>query len=161
MNLKNNLFNYATSELSQDAFLCWLASYALEDAEPDDALRSCAREMLELFVPEFNGRPFTLTDVERQVWHIDALLASDLSRGLFSFRDKICPPHWITIAIRQLFPIGSHVQNVGQCLVGRALMRKGGRLDKICPYRSGAEGQIGGPNEKCKRRRPLSLAPAK
>ena len=91
MNLKNNLFNYATSELSQDAFLCWLASYTLEDAEPDDALRSCAREMLELFVPEFNGRPFTLTDVERQVWHIDALLASDLSRGLFSFRDKICP----------------------------------------------------------------------
>ena len=91
MNLKNNLFNYATSELSQDAFLCWLASYALEDAEPDDTLRSCAREMLELFVPEFNVLPFTLTDVERQVWHIDALLASDLSRGLFSFRDKICP----------------------------------------------------------------------
>lgn len=91
MNLKNNLFNYATSELSQDAFLCWLASYALEDAEPDDTLRSCAREMLELFVPELKGRPFTLTDVERQVWHIDALLASDLSRGLFSFRDKICP----------------------------------------------------------------------
>ena len=55
MNLKNNLFNYATSELSQDAFLCWRASYALEAAEPDDALRSCAREMLELFVPEFNG----------------------------------------------------------------------------------------------------------
>lgn len=52
--------------------------------------------------------------------------------GFFSFRDKICPPHWITIAIRQLFPIGSHVQNVGQCLVGRVLMRKGGRLDKIC-----------------------------
>ena len=77
MNLKNNLFNYATSELSQDAFLCWLASYALEDAEPDDTLRSCAREMLELFVPEFNGRPFTLTDVERQVWHIDALLVGN------------------------------------------------------------------------------------
>lgn len=84
MNLKNNLFNYATSELSQDAFLCWLASYALEDAEPDDALRSCAREMLELFVPELKGRPFTLTDVERQVWHIDALLETDLSRGFYS-----------------------------------------------------------------------------
>lgn len=132
MNLKNNLFNYATSELSQDAFLCWLASYALEDAEPDDALRSCAREMLELFVPEFNGRPFTLTDVERQVWHIDALLASDLSRGLFLSVTKYAHTHRITIAIWQLFPIGSHVQNVGQCLVGRALMRKGGRLDKIC-----------------------------
>ena len=85
--MKNNLFNYATSELSQDAFLCWLASYALEDA-----LRSCAREMLELFVPEFNGRPFTLTDVERQVWHIDALLASDLSRGLFLSVTKYVRP---------------------------------------------------------------------
>ena len=79
MNLKNNLFNYATSELSQDAFLCWLASYTLEDAEPDDTLRSCAREMLELFVPEFNGHPFTLTDVERQVWHIDVLLTAELA----------------------------------------------------------------------------------
>lgn len=84
--------NYATSELSQDAFLCWLASYALEDAEPDDALRSCAREMLELFVPEFNGRPFTLTDVERQAGHIDALLASDLSRGLFLSVTKYARP---------------------------------------------------------------------
>ena len=81
MNLKNNLFNYATSELSQDAFLCfcWLASYTLEDAEPDDALRSCAREMLELFVPELKGRPFTLQDVERQVWHIDVLLTAELA----------------------------------------------------------------------------------
>ena len=80
MNLKNNLFYYATSELSQDAFLCWLASCALEDAEPDDtALRSCAREMLELFVPELKGRPFTLKDVERQVWHIDVLLTAELA----------------------------------------------------------------------------------
>ena len=79
MNLKNNLFNYATSELSQDAFLCWLASYALEDAEPDDTLRSCAREMLELFVPELKGRPFTLQDVERQAGHIDVLLTAELA----------------------------------------------------------------------------------
>ena len=79
MNLKNNLFTYATKELSQDAFLCWLASYALEDAEPDDALRSCAREMLELFVPELKGRPFTLQDVERQAGHIDVLLTAELA----------------------------------------------------------------------------------
>lgn len=79
MNSKNNLFYYATSELSQDAFLCWLASYALEDTESDDALRSCAREMLELFVPELKGRPFTLKDVERQVGHIDVLLTAELA----------------------------------------------------------------------------------
>lgn len=79
MNLRNNLFYYATSELSQDAFLCWLASYALEDAEPDDALHSCAREMLELFVPELKGRPFTLKDVGRQAGHIDVLLTAELA----------------------------------------------------------------------------------
>ena len=84
-------------------------------------------------------------------------------KGAFSFRDKICPPHWITIAIRQLFPIGSHVQNVGQCLVGRALMRKGGRLDKINMRLTdpAPKGKSEGQMKKCKRRRPLSLAPAK
>ena len=61
-----------------------------------------------------------------------SLFGKRFVKGAFSFRDKICPPHWITIAIRQLFPIGPHVQNVGRCLVGRALVRKGGRLDKIC-----------------------------
>lgn len=78
MNLKNNLFSYATSELSQDAFLCWLASYALENAEPDDALQACAKDLLELFVPEFKGRPFTLKHVERQVGHMDVLLTAEL-----------------------------------------------------------------------------------
>lgn len=84
-------------------------------------------------------------------------------KGAFSFRDKICPPHWITIAIRQLFPIGSHIQNVGQCLVGRALMRKGGRLDKINMRLTdpAPKGKSEGQMKKCKRRRPLSLAPAK
>ena len=38
--LKNNLFEYATSELSQDAFICWLASYAHEEAEKDAALKN-------------------------------------------------------------------------------------------------------------------------
>ena len=72
--MKNNLFSYATSELSQDAFLCWLASFALEDARPDAALQACARELLTVFVPELRGRPFTLTRVERQVMHMDVLL---------------------------------------------------------------------------------------
>ena len=74
MNLRNNLFYYATSELSQDAFICWLASFALEDAERDAALNECAVKLLTLFVPELKGRTFTLKSVERQVKHIDVLL---------------------------------------------------------------------------------------
>ena len=48
---RNNLFSFATSELSQDAFIGWLMSFALpehEDEEPQ--LADCARELLRLMV---------------------------------------------------------------------------------------------------------------
>lgn len=67
MDLNNNLFSYATSELSQDAFLCWLASFAMENAEPDAALQACARNLLAAFVPELEGQTCVLTDIQRQV----------------------------------------------------------------------------------------------
>ena len=51
MSLKNNLFQYATKELSQDAFICWLCSFALEDASKDDmALVTCAKELASEFL---------------------------------------------------------------------------------------------------------------
>ena len=42
MNLNNNIFHFATGELSQDAFLCWLFSFALKDADDEPVLKSCA-----------------------------------------------------------------------------------------------------------------------
>lgn len=50
--LTNNLFNYATSELSQDAFLCWLLSYAQEKKySGDDAkLKKCAQSLIKVFL---------------------------------------------------------------------------------------------------------------
>ena len=81
--MKNNLFTYATSELSQDAFICWLASYALEGAKTDFALQECAKEMLAMFVPELRGQAFTLSEVQRQVQHIDVLLTVHASNGCY------------------------------------------------------------------------------
>ncbi|MPM18936.1 hypothetical protein SDC9_65354 [bioreactor metagenome] len=44
---RNNLFNYATKELSQDAFICWLLAFAMTEHELENlALASCAREIL-------------------------------------------------------------------------------------------------------------------
>ena len=83
MDLKNNLFRYATSELSQDAVLCWLVSYALEGAKPDRVLQTCAKELLELFVPELKGKTFTLTNVERQVMHMDVLLTAATNKEIY------------------------------------------------------------------------------
>ena len=51
--LNNKLFYYATKELSQDAFICWLCSYALEDVlNPDMSLRECAIDFIEAFLKE-------------------------------------------------------------------------------------------------------------
>lgn len=72
--MKNNLFYYATSELSQDAFLCYLMSFAWKDAKDDPILRACAKNFLQEMVPELSGKEFFLDDVERQVNHIDVLL---------------------------------------------------------------------------------------
>lgn len=48
---KNNLFRYATSELSQDAFICWLMSFAHKDHLQEDAvLRECAQKLLHKMV---------------------------------------------------------------------------------------------------------------
>lgn len=81
--MKNNLFTYATSELSQDAFICWLASYALEGAQCDFALQECAKEMVTMFVPELCGQEYTLTEVQRQVHHVDVLLTVQTSEGSY------------------------------------------------------------------------------
>lgn len=35
--MKPNLFHFATSELSQDAFICWLLSWADPKCEANDA----------------------------------------------------------------------------------------------------------------------------
>lgn len=44
--MENNLYTYATSELSQDAFICWLTSYAMANAKRDDGLKECAKAFL-------------------------------------------------------------------------------------------------------------------
>ena len=73
----NNLFQYATSELSQDAFLCWLFSYAHVDSKVDPALRDCALAMIKHFVPnlrEKDNADIMVIDILRQHKAIDVLI---------------------------------------------------------------------------------------
>ena len=80
MNIENNLFYYATKELSQDAFICWLCSYALAGSDPNDALRECALEMIKVFMEDnkspdsINKSDILLESIEKQVGNIDVLL---------------------------------------------------------------------------------------
>lgn len=50
--MKNNIFNYATSELSQDAFICWLINWVnvgREDVNFDEYLNRTAQKLLNTF----------------------------------------------------------------------------------------------------------------
>lgn len=89
--MKSNLFSYATSELSQDAFICWLCSFALPDTWLNPALRSCANDMLKTFVPEFKGKEVNLLEFSKQVDDIDVLLTARCEGTEYKivFEDKV------------------------------------------------------------------------
>jgi hypothetical protein len=73
---KNNIFNYATSELSQDAFICWLCNWVnLDDnnlSEDEKKLKALAIE----FVEEMSGEKLEnrKVNIRRQYQKIDVLL---------------------------------------------------------------------------------------
>ena len=77
-NLKRpNLFDYATSELSQDAFLCWLLKWADPACrEFSEALHKAGMDLIRLLSAEKKDRlPERITSVEevKQYGHIDVL----------------------------------------------------------------------------------------
>jgi len=74
---KPNLFNFATSELSQDAFICWLLSWAKpEYRNTDSKLNDCATKLLQAFFKKHDRKfPAIIESVEiaKQDNNIDVL----------------------------------------------------------------------------------------
>ena len=74
--LENNLFNYATKELSQDAFICWLLSYAKKDSKEDVGLRECAVNFIKRIIPELSccdNKVFVTEKIKQQHENTDIL----------------------------------------------------------------------------------------
>ena len=68
-----NLFSWATSELSQDAFICWLMSFALkENHGKNPALESCALDLIHK-IPGLETAS-EVSYIEKQSYYIDVLL---------------------------------------------------------------------------------------
>lgn len=73
--MKNNLFTYATKELSQDAFICWILSFAMKDAQNDITLCECAKDFIRYFIPDLNSNEIYLSEAPlKQYKSIDILL---------------------------------------------------------------------------------------
>lgn len=68
---RNNLFQYATKELSQDAFFCWLINWV---AYPNSSLHSAGVAALNLFLGSNKQDSYFNVKVQRQYKKIDVLI---------------------------------------------------------------------------------------
>lgn len=71
-----NLFSYATSELSQDAFICWLLRWASPEYKPvNEELHACGTDLITAFFA-MEGRtmpPIENVEIKKQYGNIDVL----------------------------------------------------------------------------------------
>ena len=78
MTARPNLFSYATSELSQDAFLCWLLSWADPQLENEDAsLAETAQQFVEALLSKTSielQAEVTKLEVKKQFQAIDIVV---------------------------------------------------------------------------------------
>ena len=84
--VKNNLFDFATSELSQDAFLCWCLNW-YNSSQPMALLYPMAKELLTLL-----GEPDLAPDQKLTIWHqfhkIDVLVVLQSQDRAIIIEDK-------------------------------------------------------------------------
>lgn len=99
-----NIFKFATKELSQDAFICWLLSWAMKKFDGKNSeLSQCARKLVLSFLHKFECyHQIILDDVEdiSNIWQqyqkIDVYLQVNIKRvGKVSFilEDKVHTSH--------------------------------------------------------------------
>ncbi|MCO5099244.1 MAG: PD-(D/E)XK nuclease family protein [Rhodocyclaceae bacterium] len=86
-----NLFEYATSELSQDAVLCWLAAWAAPGAAAEDGHLHVLGLKFIAALMEVSGRPMLdicSLEIRRQYKSIDVLIIIN-SRLAICIEDKV------------------------------------------------------------------------
>jgi len=72
MKKRPNIFDYATSELSQDAFLTWLIQWADKDyQEIDSSLNACAISFVQELLGKDNSYKIETVEAGRQWNNID------------------------------------------------------------------------------------------
>ena len=70
----NNLFDFATSELSQDAFFCWSLNWLALKEDTDDPYYKYGKAMLDLFLGENKKDIYKEVKVLKQFNRIDVLI---------------------------------------------------------------------------------------
>ena len=74
--MKNNIFSYATSELSQDAVICWLLSWSkIQCKDKDLHLHNAGKTFLDHILSKWNIKIDVVQTIEihRQLYNIDVI----------------------------------------------------------------------------------------
>ena len=90
---RNNIFNFATSELSQDAFICWLCNWVNFDdnnlSEDEKKLKALATDFIEKMSGEKLGD--RKVNIKRQYQKIDVLLEIQNKTEFITKEDEKIP----------------------------------------------------------------------
>ena len=62
----NNLFDFATSELSQDAFFCWSLNWLAVKEDTEDPYYKYGKAMLDLFLGDNKRDEYTDVLIKKQ-----------------------------------------------------------------------------------------------
>lgn len=72
----NNIFTFATSELSQDAYICWLVN-SINHKEENPALYEKAKEFLTAILPDQKEFEFNNVRIYKQFYNMDVVAVVD------------------------------------------------------------------------------------
>ncbi|MFA3905178.1 hypothetical protein [Fusobacterium nucleatum] len=83
--MKNNLFTFATSELSQDAFICWCLNWI---NYPNEILYPMAKDIFSNLLKEEKNLENEEIEIRRQYKKIDVLVILKNSKKAYIIEDK-------------------------------------------------------------------------
>ena len=111
---RNNIFNFATSELSQDAFICWLCNWVNFDdnslSEDEKKLKSLATDFIEKMSGEKLGD--RKVNIKRQYQKIDVLLEIQNKTEFITKEDEKIPVVDMYVIIEDKVGIGLHSNQI-------------------------------------------------
>ena len=111
---RNNIFNFATSELSQDAFICWLCNWVNFD---DNSLSEDEKKLKELaidFIEKMSGEKLgdRKVNIKRQYQKIDVLLEIQNKTEFITKGNNINPIVDMYVIIEDKVGIGLHSNQI-------------------------------------------------
>ena len=111
---RNNIFNFATSELSQDAFICWLCNWVNFDdndlSEDEKKLKELATDFIEKMSGEKLGD--RKVNIKRQYQKIDVLLEIQNKTEFITKEDKTIPVVDMYVIIEDKVGTGLHSNQI-------------------------------------------------